>query len=255
LSKAKIPLPPLAEQKRIAVILDKADALRTRTRAQLAAYDELLQAVFLEMFGDPVLNEKGWEVKPMKEVVERIQIGPFGSQLHKSDYIQGGIPLINPSNILNQKIKIDEEVSITEPLFSKLSQYNLIENDVVIARRGEMGRCAVVKKDHGKLFCGTGSLFIRTNKRLILPEYLQAFLSSTNIIKFLHNKARGVTMMNLNKKIIGSLEIPVPPCSLQKKYVKSIRLNDQVSKLNKEALTQSDDLFNSLLQRAFRGEL
>jgi type I restriction enzyme S subunit len=95
----EIPLPPLAEQKRIASILDKADNLRRKRQQAIQLADDFLRSVFLDMFGDPVANPKGWEVKALKDI-SRIQIGPFGTQLHKKDYIQGGIPLINPTHIV-----------------------------------------------------------------------------------------------------------------------------------------------------------
>ena len=103
LKNFKIPLPPLTEQKRIAAILDKADAIRRKRQQAIQLADDFLRAVFLDMFGDPVTNPKGWEKKNLKDIA-RIQIGPFGTQLHKEDYITDGVPLINPSHIINSNI-------------------------------------------------------------------------------------------------------------------------------------------------------
>ncbi len=89
-----IPLPPLSEQKRISKILDAADTLRAKRRDSLALLDNLIQSTFLDMFGDPVTNPMGWNAHTLKETNSKIQIGPFGSLLHKEDYISGGVPLI-----------------------------------------------------------------------------------------------------------------------------------------------------------------
>src|SRR5690554_630804 len=113
LTEAKIPLPNLNQQKKIATILDQADALVKKNKALISKYEELTQSLFLEMFGDPVTNPKGWEVDNLGNYCKKIQIGPFGSQLHKSDYVGEGIPLINPTNIKGGRIEYSSSVKIT----------------------------------------------------------------------------------------------------------------------------------------------
>ena len=141
-----VPLPPLEEQRRIASILDQADELRQKRQQAIEKLDQLLQATFIDMFGDPVSNPKGWDVKKLSEQVDLIQIGPFGTQLHQEDYIENGIPLINPSHIKNGKIVPNLKLSVSQSKYGELSQYHLKLNDVLLGRRGEMGRCAVVTK-------------------------------------------------------------------------------------------------------------
>ena len=136
-----IPLPPLDEQKRIAGILDAADALRAKRREALAQLDTLLQSTFLDMFGDPVTNPMGWEVRELKETKSRVQIGPFGSLLHKEDYIVDGVPLVNPMHIVSGQIHVGSEQTVSEQKAATLSNYRLQTGDVVMGRRGEMGRC------------------------------------------------------------------------------------------------------------------
>jgi type I restriction enzyme S subunit len=126
-----IPLPPLAEQKRIAAILDAADALRAKRRETLAQLDTLLQSTFLDMFGDPVTNPMGWEVCTLKDTKSKIQIGPFGSLLHKEDYISGGIPLINPMHIVFSKIQTANDQSVSEEKAASLAMYRLKNGDVI----------------------------------------------------------------------------------------------------------------------------
>jgi type I restriction enzyme S subunit len=250
-----IPLPDFAEQRRIAAILDKADALRTKRREAVGQLDRLAQATFLEMFGDPVANPKKWPKPSLAEVSTRVQIGPFGSQLHEGDYVEGGIPLVNPTHIRQGKIEPDWSLTIPEGKYRQLEQYHLAEGDLVLGRRGEMGRCAVVSaKEHGWL-CGTGSLFVRPDTKAIEPAYLSSVVSSRSMRRHLENLAQGVTMANLNKDIVGALAIALPPLELQREYLSRVTAVERLTGLNRTTQQIEQKLFASLQHRAFRGEL
>ena len=251
----QISLPPLQIQKQIANILDKADALRKKDQQLLQKYDELAQAIFIDMFGDPVKNEKGWEVKKLGDCLNRIQIGPFGTQLHESDYISDGIPLINPMHIGNLKIKPNYKYSITKEKFKELPQYHLKQNDIILARRGEMGRCAIITELESGFICGTGSLFLTVSKEKLDPVFLVYLLSRNSTKSALEKSAAGTTMSNLNKTIINNFEIIAPSVSEQKKFKHSILLNQHNIELVKRNIGKSEHLFQSLLQKAFTGEL
>ena len=248
----EIPLPPLKEQKRIAAILDKADAIRRKRQQAIDLTDQLLRSVFLDMFGDPVTNPKGWEVKKLRELA-KIKIGPFGTQLHKSDYIENGIPIVNPTHIVNGKIVPTKKLTISQVKHDSLSEYHLSVGDVVLARRGEMGRCALVAKREEGWLCGTGSLFIRPIKSGIFSEYLYTLLSGSAIKSYLESESLGATMPNLNKGIVGNISIPMPSDTALYKYSEIRHKHDALSLKNKIFLTTT--LFNSLSQQAFRGEL
>jgi type I restriction enzyme S subunit len=184
LSNLIVNLPPLADQKRIAVILDKADAIRCKRQQAIKLAEEFLQSVFLNMFGDPVTNPKGWEVKLLKEI-SHIQIGPFGTQLHKEDYVTDGIPLINPTHISNGDLIPNANLTITKAKHAELPEYHLKVGDIIMGRRGEMGRCAVINERESGWLCGTGSLFIRPNSLGIISEYLYSYLSISYIKSYL----------------------------------------------------------------------
>lgn len=250
----KIPLPPLAEQQKIASILDAADSLRQKDQQLIEKYNALSQSLFLEMFGDLFQNDKGFVKQPLKELSENVQIGPFGSQLHKHDYINNGIPLINPIHIVKSKIVPDHSFTLSDEKYDSLPNYHLQTNDIVMARRGEMGRCAIVTEKENNYFCGTGSLFIRP-KKSINPLFLLHALSSKSCKVYLEQNSQGVTMMNLNKKIISNLEIGVPPVNLQNQFTQSIQSIEAQKQQAQASLQKSTALFNSLLQRAFKGEL
>lgn len=217
----EIPLPPLPEQRRIADILDKADSIRRRRQEAIALSEEFLRSVFLDMFGDPVTNPKGWDVKEIREVAY-LKIGPFGSLLHKEDYVQNGIPLVNPKHMKDLKIVPDPKVSITKEKHEELNQYHLAGGDIVMARRGDIGRCALVSECDNGYLCGTGSLFLRPNSS-ITPQYLLHLISSEALVASLTNCAKGVTMLNLNAGAVGELTIPVPSVEKQLEFSSIIK--------------------------------
>lgn len=250
----EIPVPSLPEQRRIAAILDQADALRTKRREALAQLDSLAQSIFIDMFGDSIQNPKGWQVATLASNSQRIQIGPFGSQLHEVDYIEGGIPLINPTHIQSGKIVPNWTLTVSEEKYVQLSQYHLAQGDLVLGRRGEMGRCAVVTDvEHGWL-CGTGSLFIRLDTKVITPTYLKYVISSSPMKRHLESVAQGVTMANLNKDIVGGLKIPIPPLSVQLNFAARLEALEILNESSDGSLKELDALFASLQHRAFRGE-
>lgn len=251
----EVPLPPLNEQRRIASILEKADELRQKRQQAIEKLDQLLQATFIDMFGDPVSNPKGFAISKLSEQVNLIQIGPFGTQLHQEDYIENGIPLINPSHIKNGKIIPNYKLTVGKTKYKELAQYHLQINDVLLGRRGEMGRCAVVTKKEVGWLCGTGSLFLRPKINKINPFFLELLLSSDSIKRYLENVSQGQTMANLNKTIVGSIPLIIPSIELQNKF---FLISEKIDKMKNElenAKNQINNLFESLQNKAFSGTL
>ena len=252
--KINIPLPPLPVQKKIADILDQAAQLREWRREADKLTDEYLKSVFLDMFGDPVVNNKEWKQYSLKDISNKIQIGPFGSQLHRSDYIEDGIPLINPMHIINLKVIPDFSFSISYEKYIQLPNYHLKREDIIMARRGEMGRCALITEKGNGWFCGTGSLYIRPTNN-VNSVYLLYALSGSSIKLYLERESRGITMKNLNKSILEKLRISIPPLSLQNKFAAIVEKVEKMKSKQMKSKIEIDNLFNSLMQRAFRGEL
>lgn len=213
-SDIEIPLPSLAEQRKIAAVLDKVSDLIAKRRQQLDKLDALVKSRFVELFGDPVLNQHGFAKVALSDLAE-IKIGPFGSLLHKEDYVSGCHALVNPSHILGGKIVIDDDLTVTEEKYAELSAYHLQVGDVVLGRRGEMGRCAVVETDG--LLCGTGSLLIRTNGE-VTADYIQKVISFPSFKKTIEDMAVGQTMPNLNVPIVSGFLIIKPPLEVQRQY-------------------------------------
>ena len=207
----------------------------------------LIKARFVEMFGDPVVNPKGWEKRPLSEEAE-IRIGPFGSLLHKEDYITGGHALINPSHIIDGRITPDNDLTLTDDKYEELAPYHLIEGDVVMGRRGEMGRCAVV--DRPGLLCGTGSLLIRT-KGDLSADYIQKIISFPSFKRTIEDMAVGQTMPNLNVPIVSAFQIIKPPKTVQEQYYAFVSQIDKSKVVVQKALDEAQLLYDSLMQKYF----
>ena len=247
LNKVSVPIPSMAEQEKIATSLQKVDELISLRKQQLAKLDELVKARFVEMFGDPVTNPHGFEKVTLSDLAE-IKIGPFGSLLHKEDYIEGGHALVNPSHIIDGKVSVDEKLTVSDDKFAELSAYHLQIGDVVMGRRGEMGRCAVVLDDG--LLCGTGSLLIRT-KGEVTADYIQKIISFPSFKKTIEDMAVGQTMPNLNVPIVSGFQIIKPPMEVQSAYYKFVEQLDKSKVVVQKALDEAQLLFDSLMQKYF----
>ena len=193
------------------------------------------------------------------DITEKIQIGPFGTQLHKEDYIENGIPLINPTHIKDGLIVSDKSFTILESKRESLPNYILKEGDVIMGRRGEMARCGLVSKKEAGWFCGTGSLYFRPNLKLVDPVFLYHNLRSEPVKKYLEENAGGTTMANLNLKIVNNIPISIPSIEQQKAIVLEIesRLSvcDKMEETISTSLQQAEALRQSILKRAFEGKL
>jgi len=160
-----------------------------------------------------------WEIKKLGELA-RFRTGPFGSALHKEDYTNNGIPIVNPMHIVDGKIVATQEMTITAQRASELANFKLRKGDIVIGRRGEMGRCAVVKASQDGWLCGTGSMIIRTSP-LASAEFLRLVLSSPPIIAEIENASVGSTMINLNQSVLAGLNVALPTSKKEQETISS----------------------------------
>ena len=241
LKEITIPNRTLDEQRHCVATLDCLQRLIGLRIHQLNELDTLVKARFVEMFGDPVRNEKKWPMCKLADLAE-IKIGPFGSLLHKEDYIEGGHPLVNPSHIIEGKVCIDPKLTVSDDKYQELKVYQLIPEDIVLGRRGEMGRCAVVTESG--MLCGTGSMIIRPTQKM-KAYFLQNILSSPTYKSIIETRAVGVTMLNLNVPIVSELDVPFLPMDLQNEYIDFVRQIDK-SKF-REFLKYTEPLFNITL--------
>ena len=253
------PVPPLSEQRRIVGILDEAfEGIATATanaeknpQNARAVFESHLNAVFTR-------RGKGWVEQKLVDVAESISTGPFGTMLHKSDYISNGIPLVNPMNIVESRIVPSSRMMVSTETRERLCSYVLQTGDVVIGRRGDLGRCALVTDTEAGWICGTGSFFLRLSKAMD-GKYFVALFSSKKFRKRLENSAVGSTMSNLNHSILKELLIPVPPIAEQKSIMaRADEMLCEVARLEsiyQQKLSALEELKKSLLHQAFTGAL
>ena len=241
LLKIEIDLPGLPEQQLVVSQLAKIEKLILLRQQELQKLDDLIKARFVELFGDPVANPHGFDKVALSELAD-IKIGPFGSLLHKEDYIEGGHALLNPSHIIDGKVAPDYKLTVSAQKYEELSAYHLKAGDVVMGRRGEMGRCAVVPSD-GYL-CGTGSLMIRT-KGEVTADYIQKIISFPSFKKTIEDMAVGQTMPNLNVPIVSNFQIIKPPIEVQKSYYTFVEQVDKSKVV--ESIHRMNVLFNITL--------
>ncbi len=247
LLKIQMPVPNITEQQVIISTLDKLQSIITHRKQQLEKLDELVKARFVEMFGDPVSNPHNWEKKPLSELAE-IKIGPFGSLLHKEDYVENAHALVNPSHISGGKIAVDLKLTVSDEKYEELSAYHLFIDDVVMGRRGEMGRCAVVSENG--LLCGTGSMIIRSNG-LLKADCIQKIISFPSFKKTIEDMAVGQTMPNLNVPIVSNFMVICPPLEVQEQYYSFAEQINKSKVAVQKALDEAQLLFDSLMQEYF----
>ena len=262
LKQHPIPLPPLSEQQRIVERIEelfaKLDEAKERLQEVADSFAVRKAAILHKAFTGELIGKQVTELVPLENLVDLIKIGPFGSSLHESDYIENGIPLVNPKHIVQQRIVPQSKISISDEKAEELSSYKLKENDIVLGRRGEMGRCAPISNREENWICGTGSMIIRLKKEYDAKLY-SLILGSQATVTYLENSAVGSTLKNLNEKIVR--KIPVPQFSSEEQH-EIVRLIDDLlarerkaQQATEQALASIDLMKKSILARAFRGEL
>jgi type I restriction enzyme S subunit len=254
-----IAVPPLPEQQRIVGILDEALEGIAKARASAerniqnarALFESHLQSVFTQ-------RGPGWVEKRLGEVATSISTGPFGTMLHKSDYVPDGIPLVNPMNILDSRIIPSNKMMVNDKTRKRLRSYVLKAGDVVIGRRGELGRCALVTEREEGWLCGTGSFFVRLSDCMD-AKFFVALFGSQQFRSRLEGSAVGTTMSSLNHGILKDLRLPVPPIAVQRKEMaKADELLSETQRLEsiyQRKLATLEALKKSLLHQAFTGQL
>jgi type I restriction enzyme S subunit len=252
LAKYEFFLPPLSEQKRIAGILDAADALRAKRREALAQLDSLLQATFLDLFGDPVSNPKGWVASNLDAISRKVTDGEHLNPAFTDD----GMPMVMAGNVLETGVDLENVKHVPNPLGERFRKKCGPERgDLLLVSRGAtIGRmCMVTSKQP---FCLMGSvILIKVNHELTSPTYLTGFLRCPAIRGNLYATSGSSAQQAIYIKDIRKLKCVLPPLGVQRKYdVIAESVARQVPQ-HVAHLAELDALFASLQSRAFRGEL
>lgn len=261
LSKIKalpVPLPRLEEQRRIAAILDQADALRTKRRQALAKLDTLTQSLFLEMFSRNGANECLGDLVELQHLcasADDIRCGPFGTQLLSSEFVLSGIPLWGIKQTNSGFSRLTSEF-LTSSKADSLNNYTIRHGDIVMTRKGTIGNCAVFPSDRREGIMHSDLLRIRVDQERCNPIFLAHQLhNSSDVGRQLSLISGGAIMPGINVSKLKKLVVFVPSLTTQEDFAKKASEIAQARKRIVASATVLETLFASLQHRAFRGEL
>ena len=257
LNEIKIPYCNLENQKKIVNVLDKSQELINKRKEQIEALDELVKSKFIEMFGNPVRNEKGWSKEICKSISFKIGSGatPKGGN---SSYKDEGISLIRSMNVHNNKFVNKDLAFIDDEQAEKLKNVTIEHNDVLLNITGaSVARCCTVPDKYIPARVNQHVAIIRCNDNLILPKFLEYQLTNENYQRLLWDIATsgGATREAITKQQIENLELIVPELEVQNKFADFVKQVDKLKFELEKSLKELEDNFNSLMQRAFKGEL
>ena len=255
LKNLQIPLPPLSTQKKIADLLDTADALHQKTQAIIDHYDQLAQSLFLEMFGDPVRNPMGWEEKKIQDISKIITKGE-SPKWQGYTYIDKGVRFITSENVRLGYINCNKDKFIAEEFHEKLKRSKLKLNDLLVNLVGaSIGRGALVTDKVLPANINQAVAKIELNLELTNPIFILAQIISPQLQeRLIGNKVEGARA-NISLKNVRELKVYSPPLPLQNQFASRIALIERQKELAKKSLEESENLFNALLQKAFKGEI
>jgi type I restriction enzyme S subunit len=256
-SSIPIPLPNPDEQKRIAAILDKADRLRRQRRFAQTLSDSFLQSVFIKMFGDPVSNPMNWNVSLLGKACvpkDGIKAGPFGSSIKKDSYSETGIRVYGQEQVIVDNYRIGN-YRISEKKFQEMKAYAVQPDDVLISLVGTFGKVSIVPKDAELGIINPRLIRMRLNQEKLKSIFFREIFRNNSFLRKMQIMSHGGTMGILNGAQLKEIEIILPPLPLQEKFAEIVQKFERVRRQQREATRQAEHLFQTLLHRAFRGEL
>ncbi len=249
-----VPLPPIPVQERIVQILQKADEICRKRKEALVWADAILRHLFIEMFGDPISNPKGWETIALGNVLELIRNGTTTAQ----NTLGKGFPVTRIETIAHEVIN-PVKVRYVELDDSELSKWRLLEGDILFSHINSMdhiGKTAIYRGDPPNLVHGMNLLLLRADRRECLPDYLHGLLKMRGVRDKLRSMARqAVNQASLNQMQLKSLLIPIPPVQLQERLVMGINQLQSTVRDLARSLDDCEIMMPNLMSRAFTGEL
>lgn len=254
-AKILIPLPSLAEQRRIADILDKADGIRRKRREGSRLTEQLLPSAFLEMFGDFGANPKGWEVVSLGGITRLVTSGltPTGGS---SVYLDDGPLFIRSQNVLMNRLDLSDAACLPESIHEAMNRTKVHDGDVLLNITGaSIGRVTWVAGLSREANVNQHVCIIRLDRDRATPEFVSVFLSLPFGQRQIGNMETGASRQGLNHEQVRSLKVPLPPLPDQKRFSRFVQMLLKNRAEHECALRESETLFQALVQRAFRGEL
>ncbi|WP_233583144.1 restriction endonuclease subunit S [Corallococcus sp. CA053C] len=255
LNALKVPLPPVAEQCRIAGILDKADAIRRKRIEAIALTEELQRSAFLEMFGDPVTNPKGWDVKPLGELAESASGVTKGKRYDGQELVT--LPYMRVANVQDGHLVLSEVKTITVSVEDG-RRYRLMYGDVLLTEGGDpdkLGRGTVWREEVPGCIHQNHIFRVRPGPA-VRAEYLSAIIGSERGKRYFLRAAKQTTgIATINMSQLKAFPVLIPPTPLQDRYVKFVSKINESRDNQQERSSLTDELFGVLGREAFRGGL
>lgn len=252
-SRIEVPVPPMAEQRRIAAILDQADALRAKRRAALAQLDEMAQAIFVEMFGREGGEAGGVKVSPLADIVRPDTIVTYGI-VQAGDEFPGGVPYIRTGDLQGGAIRVDGLRHTDPAIAAKFNRSRVEEGEIVISIRATVGTTAIVPKELSGANLTQGTARIAPGDR-VNRHYLLGFLRSEAAQSWIAKQLKGATFREITLERLRKLPVVVPPQDIQAEFANRVTCVEALQEMNQASEQSLDSLFASLQHRAFRGEL
>ena len=257
LESIEVTIPPLPTQNKIVAILEKAEKLKGWRREADELTDEFLKSTFLEMFGDPVKNPKGWEMRNLGEVAEVSSGLTLNSQRRANK--ENLFPYLRVANVYRNKLDLNE-IKYIHVSDLEFERFLLKKNDVLIVEGHgnieEIGRAAIWNGEIPNCLHQNHIIKVRLNDNYISPSFLSFFLNFYGNYGYFSSKSRttsGLNTISTNK--VRKAKIPLPPVSMQKKFAEIYETIEQLREHQTQSSQHIEDLFNALMQQAFRGEL
>jgi type I restriction enzyme S subunit len=255
-----VPVPPLGEQEWIVTLLDEADELRKLRAHADRRTASLIPALFYEMFGDPTTNPFDWPVECVGNLFDQkrggAKCGPFGSALKKHEYTETGIPVWGIPNILPNRFIEEGSLFITPSKFEELRAYSVESGDVLFSRAGTVGRICVARPKANHSIMGSNLIRLALDQQRIVPDFFSSLMThfGTQVGRLRANSDEGAYSF-MNTTVLKAPRIYVPPLPLQKEFAKRVTEIRELEAEQASSGCRLEDLFQSLLHRAFRGEL
>ena len=254
-----IPLPPLAEQKRIAGILDATDALRAKRREALGQLDTLLQSTFLDMFGEPATNPMGWEERHLPDLVSKrkhaLKRGPFGGALKKEIFVPEGFKVYEQKNVIYDDFEIGSYF-IKKSDYERLVPFKVSSNNLLISCSGTIGRIAAVPLHAAPGVMNQALLKIDLDESIMLNSFFLGLWRSQSFEQQVLGMTHGTGMKNMKSMAeLKGINFLVPSLDIQHRFATIVESVEQQKASQRTHLAELDTLFASLQSRAFRGDL
>ncbi len=253
LRNLSVPIPSLAKQQRIAEVLDQAEALRAKRREALSKLDELTQSVFLDMFGDQAMNPNSWPTIKIDGACKLV----MDCVNKTAPVVEEPTPfkMIRTTNVKNGKVDLSDVRYVTEDVFYRWNRRAAPKSgDVLLTREAPVGEAGILDSEDN-VFLGQRLMLYRVDPEVMTPQYLLWSFRETFLQRQFGKQGSGSTVKHISVPACRSLRVHVPPLDLQQKFARRVEAVERLKASHRAQLAELDELFASLQQRAFRGEM